>query len=88
MQDKNTPTCNPDDVLDDDLAFLNAEIDKVQNSHGRKVVGTGSNYRTIVNGILIAKPKAQGKKKNERASTALKAKLKEAQSSRRAKGKK
>jgi hypothetical protein len=37
----------------DDMAFLDAQIDQVQNSHGRKVEGKGAGYRTMINGILI-----------------------------------
>jgi hypothetical protein len=40
------------------MAFLDSQIDKVQNSHGRKVEGTGGRYRTIINCILIAKSPA------------------------------
>lgn len=76
-----------DDGLDD-LAFLDAQIESVQNSHGRKVEASGRNYKSIVNGILIAKPKPQEKKKDTRAAGALNAKLKQAQSSRKAKSKK
>ena len=41
---------NLDDL--DDMAFLDAQVEKVQNSHGRQVAGSGKSYRTIVNGIL------------------------------------
>ena len=59
----------------DDMAFLDAQIDKVQNSHGRKVEGSGA-YKTIVNGILLSKPKPQErKKKNSAASSQLQAQL-------------
>lgn len=64
-----------DDLDDlDDMAFLDAQIDKVQNSHGRKVEGSGT-YKTIVNGILLSKPKPQEKKKNSTASSQLQSKL-------------
>ena len=60
----------------DDIAFLNAQIEKVQNSHGRKVEGKGSNYRSIVNGVLLSKPKSkEDKKKNTASSSQLKAKI-------------
>ena len=75
---------NLDDL--DDMAFLDAQVDKVQNSHGRKIEGSG-NYRTIMNGILIAKPKAPEKKKDQRASSTLNTKIKQAQKNRRAKKK-
>ena len=72
----------------DDLAFLDAQIEKVQTSHGRKIDAGGSNYKTIVNGILLMKPKPQDKKRDERAANALSSKLKQAQQSRAAKTKK
>lgn len=72
----------------DDMAFLDAQIEKAQNSHGRKVGGKGKNYRTIVNGVLNSKPDPQSKPTNPRANAALKSKLNEAQNSRRAKPKK
>jgi hypothetical protein len=68
----------------DDMTFLDAQIEKVQTSHGRKVEGKGD-YRSIVNGILIAKPPAREEKKNTQASSALSAKLKQAQDDRKAK---
>jgi len=68
----------------DDMAFLDAQIDRVQNSHGRKVEGKGS-YKTIVNGILLSKPAPREKPKNGQASSALNAKLKAAQDGRRTK---
>ena len=78
-----------DDGMDDldDLAFLDKQIEKVQTSHGRKVTGTGSGYRTVINGILIGKPPPRENEKNIRASSALQSKLKQAQSDRKAKGK-
>jgi len=72
----------------DDLAFLNAQIEKVQTSHGRKIDAKGSNYRTIVNGMLIAKPKPKEKPRNSRAAGALSSKIKKAQENRKAKPKK
>lgn len=78
-----------DDGMDDldDMSFLDAQINKVQNSHGRKVDGKGG-YKSIVNGILIAKPQEREAPKNTRASAALQSKLKEAQDGRKAKPKK
>ncbi|KAK1745169.1 DNA helicase [Skeletonema marinoi] len=76
------PQTKVDDVDDglDDMAFLNAQIDQVQSSHGRKVEGTG-NYRSI--------PKSQqGKKKNTAASSQLKAKLNSKSQDRKVKKKK
>jgi len=72
----------------DDLAFLDKQIDKVQNSHGRKVEGSGSNYKTVINGILISKPAPKEKEKNTRAASALQSKLKQTQTDRKAKPKK
>jgi hypothetical protein len=79
----------PEEKFDDldDMAFLDAQIGKAQNSHGRKVEGKG-NYRTIVNGMLNARPDPHTKPTNTQANVALKSKLKEAQTSRRAKPKK
>jgi len=78
---------NVDDDIDDDMAFLNSQIEKVQTSHGRKVEGNGKAYRSIINGVLIAKPEARGPKKNEQASKALKDKLKKAGVDRKVKSK-
>eukprot|EP00986_Skeletonema_menzelii_P003391 scaffold1040_cov149-Skeletonema_menzelii.AAC.4 len=72
----------------DDMAFLNAQIEKVQNSHGRKVEGGGKGYRSIVNGILLSKPTTQEKKKNTAASSQLKAKLNSKSQDRKVKKKK
>jgi len=78
-----------DDTDDlDDMAFLDAQIEKSQNTHGRKVVGSGKNYRTVVNGILNAKPEPRSKPSNQRASAALKMKLSKAENSRKKKKKK
>jgi hypothetical protein len=74
-----------DDGLDD-FAFLDAQIDQVQNSHGRKVEGKGG-YRTVINGMLIHKPEPHGPKKNAAASSSLQSKLKQAQGDRKAKKK-
>ena len=69
----------------DDMAFLDSQIERVQNSHGRKVTGSGKNYKTIVNGILNARPEARAAPTNTRATASLKLKLQEAQNSRRSK---
>lgn len=69
----------------DDMAFLDSQIQKVQNSHGRKVQGKGS-YKTIINGVLLAKPKEEPRKRDPRATEALNSKLKKAQENRRTKG--
>ncbi len=70
----------------DDMAFLDAQIEKVQNSHGRTIEGS-KNYRTIVNGVLIGKPTQPDKKRDPNKTAALQAKLKQAASSRKAKKK-
>jgi ATP-dependent RNA/DNA helicase IGHMBP2 len=78
---------NLDDL--DDMAFLDTQIEKSQNSHGRKVEGKGKNYRTIVNGILNTRTEPQIKsKRNSKTSSALNDKLKEAGNSRKKKNKK
>jgi ATP-dependent RNA/DNA helicase IGHMBP2 len=66
-----------------DMAYLDAHIEQVQTSHGRKVEGSGSNYRTIINGVLLGKPKQDVKQKNSQVSATLQAKLKQAQDGRR-----
>ena len=71
----------------DDMAFLDAQIDKVQNSHGRQIDGKGS-YKTIMNGILISKPAPKQPKKDAATSSALRSKLKQAQDDRKSKKKK
>ncbi|KAL9181628.1 hypothetical protein ACHAXT_010433, partial [Thalassiosira profunda] len=43
----------------DDMAFLDAQIEKVQTSHGRKIEAKGKGYRSVVNGILLAKPRSR-----------------------------
>lgn len=75
---------------DDDMAFLDAQIDAVQNSHGRNVIGSGKEYRSIINGVLIAKPipKPSVNANKGVKSSALNAKLKAAQESRKIQTKK
>jgi ATP-dependent RNA/DNA helicase IGHMBP2 len=79
-----------DDGLDDldDMAFLDAQIDKNANAHGRKVIGGGKQYRTVINGILNSRPEPQPKQTNTKASKSLQGKLREAESARKAKPKK
>ena len=78
---------NLDDL--DDMAFLDTQIEKSQNTHGRKVEAKGKNYRTIVNGILNSRTEPQVKSKtNSKTSSALNEKLKEAGNSRKKKNKK
>jgi len=71
----------------DDMAFLDSQIEKVQNSHGRTIEAPGSTYRTILNGVLLTKPKPAEKKKNTNASMALKQRLKDAERNRKQKQK-
>ena len=82
----NTEATQNDDI-DDDLAFLDAQIEQVQTSHGRKVEGSGKAYKSIINGVLLAKPEPRAPKKDVRAQNALKEKLKKAGDDRKAKGK-
>lgn len=80
-----------DEGLDDldDMAFLDAQINKVQTSHGRTINASGSSYKTIMNGVLMAKPNRPAeKKKDAKAAAALHVKLKNAQDGRKAKNKK
>ena len=68
-------TDNFDDL--DDMAFLDAQIEKVQTSHGRKVDAKGKGYKSIVNGVLLTKhDKPEAKRTNAAASNSLHAKLK------------
>jgi len=67
------------DKLDDldDMAFLDAQINKVQSSHGRKIEAKGKGYRSIVNGILLSTPSQKEEpKRNSAASSNLQAKIK------------
>jgi len=84
---KKNEDSNVDDEDDDldDMAFLEKQVAIVQNSHGRKIDAAGVNYRTVVNGILIAKPLPHAKKRDERAASALKQKLKQAEVGRQSK---
>ena len=72
----------------DDMAFLDAQIEKNQNSHGRTIQGKGQSYRTVMNGILISKPKPQEKQRNAKATAVLQSKLKQKQDGRKAQTKK
>jgi hypothetical protein len=78
---------NASDDLDD-MAFLDAQIDQVQNSHGIAFEGKGKTYRTVVNGILLHKNKAPEPKRNAKAVQSLQTKLQDAQKQRAAKPKK
>lgn len=76
----------PDDM--DDFAFLDAQIEKVQTSHGRKIDAAGSGYRSIVNGVLLARPAEREAPRNARSAGALNSKIRAAQEGRRSKPKK
>lgn len=61
----------------DDMAFLDAQIERVQTSHGRKVEGSGKGYRSIINGVLLAtQPDEIKRPNNKAAANNLQAKLK------------
>jgi hypothetical protein len=79
-----------DEGLDDldEMAFLDAQIEKSQNTHGRKVAGKGKGYRTIVNGILNSTTAPQEAPVNKKAASALQMKLKQAQEGRTKQAKK
>jgi ATP-dependent RNA/DNA helicase IGHMBP2 len=87
---KQPPPAKVDEKLDDldDMAFLDTQIQRSQNSHGRKVSGSGKGYRTIVNGMLNSKAAPREAPKNTTASSALQSKLKKAQDDRKSKSKK
>jgi hypothetical protein len=77
-----------DEVLDD-MDFLDRQIAEVQNSHGRNIEGSGTTYRTIVNGILLSRPTRTPQKVTEsKASQVLKEKLRQAEENRKVKPKK
>jgi ATP-dependent RNA/DNA helicase IGHMBP2 len=77
-----------DEVLDD-MDFLDRQIAEVQNSHGRNIEGSGTTYRTIVNGILLSRPTRTPQKVTEsKASQVLKEKLRQAEQNRKVKPKK
>ena len=72
--------------VDEDMEYLNAEISRLQNSHGRKIEAHGKNYLTIVNGVLTNKPKVeQSASKNSSAKIKLDQKIKDAQQLRKSK---
>ncbi|KAL3798381.1 hypothetical protein HJC23_005034 [Cyclotella cryptica] len=76
---KPTKECQDDNNLDelDDMAFLDAQITKVQTSHGRKIEAKGKGYKSIINGVLMTKYDApEVKKTNTAASSCLHAKIK------------
>eukprot|EP00956_Cyclotella_meneghiniana_P043502 scaffold273186_cov50-Cyclotella_meneghiniana.AAC.1 len=68
-----------DDHLDDldDMAFLDAQIETIQTSHGRKIEAKGKGYKTIINGVLLTKnDRPEVKKTNTAAAKSLQAKIK------------
>jgi ATP-dependent RNA/DNA helicase IGHMBP2 len=79
-----------DEGLDDldEMAFLDAQIERSQNAHGRKVTGKGEGYRTVVNGILNSTTAPQEAPKNKKAASVLQTKLKQAQEGRTKQAKK
>ena len=82
---------NLDDL--DDMAFLDAQIDKQQNSHGRKIEAKGNGYRSIINGVLLSTPQSRSEetkavRKNPAATSSLRAKIKSSTDSRKVKSKK
>jgi ATP-dependent RNA/DNA helicase IGHMBP2 len=79
------PPIEEDDL--DEMAFLDAQIETSQNAHGRKVVGNGKNYRTMVNGILNSTPEPRPKTNNNGASAALRHRLSQAGNARKKKKK-
>jgi len=82
------PDKSPQTSLDDDMEFLDAEISRLQSSHGRKIEADGKNYRTIVNGVLMSRPKpVESISKNSGTVLKLNQKIKEAQDRRKTKSK-
>jgi hypothetical protein len=78
------------DELDDldDMAFLDAQIEEVQNSHGRTIDAKGKGYRSVVNGVLLSTPLPRTEpKRNNASSSALHAKLKSKEEQRKVKKK-
>mmetsp|Transcript_21419 Transcript_21419/g.23760 ORF Transcript_21419/g.23760 Transcript_21419/m.23760 type:complete len:96 (+) Transcript_21419:2-289(+) len=90
MDTTDTTTTITDDSDVDDMAFLDAQIEGVQNSHGRTLMGKkGTNYRTIVNGILNSPTeKRSNTNDNTKAASALQSKLRTAQNTRKPQPKK
>jgi hypothetical protein len=88
---KSAEECHDHDSLDDldDMAFLDAQISKIQTSHGRKIEAKGNGYKSIINGVLLTKYDApKVKKTNTVASSSLQAKIKAKGDDRQAKKKK
>ena len=65
-----------DDILDD-MDFLDAQIESIQTSHGRKIEAKGKGYKSIINGVLLSKnERPEVKKTNTAAGKTLHAKIK------------
>ena len=65
------PKTDEDSIDDlDEMAFLEAQIKKSQNAHGRRVVGSGKGHRTIVNGVSNSLPESKSAPTNPRAMSA------------------
>jgi len=79
---------NKDEDLLDDMAFLDTQIERAQNAHGRKIEASGSNYRSIVNGVLNHRPEPKERPVNQAISATLRTKLQDAKKSRKAQAKK
>ena len=87
---KQTKEPNTDDDLSnlDDMAFLDAQIEKVQTSHGRNIDAKGKGYKSIINGVLLTKhDRHEPKRSNTAAANHLKAKIKAKSDDRQAKKK-
>ena len=94
-QKKKKKKLDDDENLDDldDMAFLDAQIDKQQSSHGRKIEANGKGYRSIINGVLSSTPQSRSEetkaiRKNTAATSSLQAKIKSSATSRKVKPKK
>lgn len=78
---------NLDDL--DDMAFLDAQIEQVQTSHGRKIEAKGKGYKSIINGVLLTKhDRPEEPKRNKAVSNSLHAKIKAKSEDRQVKKKK
>ena len=87
---KQTKKSQDEDNFDelDDMAFLDAQIEKVQTSHGRKIEAKGKGYKSIVNGVLLTKhERPETKKHNTVVANSLQAKIKAKSNDRRGKKK-
>jgi hypothetical protein len=88
---KQVKESNDDDLGDlDDMAFLDAQIEKVQTSHGRKIEAKGKGYKSIMNGVLLTKYDRpdESKQRNTAASSILHTKIKAKSEDRQVKKKK